>query len=94
MDNHKDWDKKVEANHKRNDKFIQEFEEWLNQNPNASINDFKFNFKKMSASGSLFDLEKLINISRNYIINFVMYIFNCSHLVIYCTINHVPAIFI
>lgn len=43
------------------------FEEWLNQNPNASINDFKFNFKKMSASGSLFDLEKLLNISRNYI---------------------------
>lgn len=43
------------------------FEEWLNQNPNASINEFKFNFKKMSASGSLFDLEKLINISRNYI---------------------------
>lgn len=43
------------------------FEEWLNQNPTASINDFKFNFKKMSASGSLFDLEKLVNISRNYI---------------------------
>lgn len=43
------------------------FEEWLNQNPNASLNDFKFNFKKMSASGSLFDLEKLVNISRNYI---------------------------
>jgi glutamyl-tRNA synthetase len=43
------------------------FEEWLNQNPDAPINDFKFNFKKMSASGSLFDLEKLINISRNYI---------------------------
>lgn len=30
-DNYKDWEKKVEANHKRNDKFIQEFEEWLNQ---------------------------------------------------------------
>ena len=43
------------------------FEEWLNQNPNASLNDFKFNFKKMSASGFLFDLEKLVNISRNYI---------------------------
>ena len=43
------------------------FEEWLNQNPMASINDFKFSFNKMSASGSLFDLEKLINISRNYI---------------------------
>ena len=43
------------------------FEEWLNQNPTASIDDFKFSFNKMSASGSLFDLEKLINISRNYI---------------------------
>ncbi len=31
MDSYKDWEKKVEANHKRNDKFIQEFEEWLNQ---------------------------------------------------------------
>ena len=27
----------------------------------------KFDFKKISASGSLFDIEKLINISRNYI---------------------------
>ncbi len=43
------------------------FEEWLNQNPTSDYNEFKFDFKKMSASGSLFDLEKLINISRNYI---------------------------
>ena len=43
------------------------FEEWLNQNPDRDYNEFKFDFKKMSASGSLFDLEKLINISRNYI---------------------------
>ncbi len=43
------------------------FEEWLNQNPRRDYNEFKFDFKKMSASGSLFDLEKLINISRNYI---------------------------
>lgn len=43
------------------------FEEWLNQNPDKSIDDFKFDFKKMSASGSLFDLEKLLNISKNYI---------------------------
>lgn len=43
------------------------FEEWLNQNPDKTIDDFKFNFKKMSMSGSLFDLEKLLNISRNYI---------------------------
>ena len=43
------------------------FEEWLNANPDKDFNEFKFDFKKMSASGSLFDLEKLINISRNYI---------------------------
>ena len=43
------------------------FEEWLNQNPDKTIDDFKFDFKKMSASGSLFDLEKLLNISKNYI---------------------------
>jgi len=43
------------------------FEEWLRANPDRDYNEFKFDFKKMSASGSLFDLEKLINISRNYI---------------------------
>ena len=43
------------------------FEEWLNQNQDKTIDDFKFDFKKMSASGSLFDLEKLLNISKNYI---------------------------
>ena len=43
------------------------FEEWSNQNPDKGIDDFKFDFKKMSASGSLFDLEKLLNISKNYI---------------------------
>ena len=43
------------------------FEAWLDSNPNASIYDFKFDFKKMSDSGSLFDVEKLFNISKNYI---------------------------
>ena len=43
------------------------FEQWYDQNKDKSIDDFKFDFKKISASGSLFDLEKLINISRNYI---------------------------
>ncbi|MDD2504852.1 MAG: glutamate--tRNA ligase [Bacilli bacterium] len=43
------------------------FEEWLEQNPKSNLNDYKFEFKKMSASGSLFDLDKLINISKNYI---------------------------
>ena len=43
------------------------FEGWWDQNPTLGIDDFKFDFKKMSVSGSLFDLEKLVNISRNYI---------------------------
>ena len=43
------------------------FEGWWDQNPALGIDDFKFDFKKMSVSGTLFDLEKLLNISRNYI---------------------------
>ena len=43
------------------------FEGWMDSNPGKSINEFKFDFKKMSKSGSLFDIEKLLNISRNYI---------------------------
>ncbi len=43
------------------------FEGWWDQNPTLGIDDFKFDFKKMSVSGSLFDLEKLLNISRSYI---------------------------
>ena len=43
------------------------FEQWYDQNKDKSIDDFKFDFKKISSSGTLFDLEKLLNISRNYI---------------------------
>ncbi len=44
------------------------FEGWLDQNPKGNISDFKFDFKKANASnGSLFDLPKLLNISKNYI---------------------------
>lgn len=44
------------------------FEGWLDQNPNASIDEFKFDFKKIpSTSGTLFDLPKLYNISKNFI---------------------------
>ena len=43
------------------------FERWFDANPNADINDFKMEFSKMSRSDSLFDQEKLYNISRNYI---------------------------
>ena len=43
------------------------FEAWYDQNKDKTLNDFKFDFKKISSSGALFDVEKLINISRNYI---------------------------
>lgn len=43
------------------------FEEWRNANPDAKIEDFKFTTKKMSVSGSLFDLDKLNDVSKNVI---------------------------
>ena len=43
------------------------FEEWYIHNPDSNIDDYKFEFKKISKSPSLFDLDKLNNISRNYI---------------------------
>ena len=44
------------------------FEGWLDQNPNGNLDDFKFDFKKIpSSSGTLFDLPKLYNISKNFI---------------------------
>ena len=43
------------------------FEGWFLQNQNKSYRDFEFTFGKMSTSGSLFDLEKLINISKNHL---------------------------
>ena len=43
------------------------FEQWYDCNKDKSIDDFKFDFKKVSASGGLFDTDKLYNISKNYI---------------------------
>ena len=43
------------------------FEEWLDNNPDKDLSHFKMDFKKISASGSLFDVEKLMNISKNYL---------------------------
>jgi len=43
------------------------FEMWYLQNKDKTIDDFKMEFKKISSSGSLFDVEKLLNISKNYI---------------------------
>ena len=44
------------------------FEAWLDANPNGKIEDFTFDFKKAnSTNGTLFDLPKLLNISKNYL---------------------------
>lgn len=44
-----------------------DFEDWRAKNPEKDIFEFDFSLKKMSASGSLFDLVKLTDISKNYI---------------------------
>ena len=43
------------------------FEEWRRPNPDALLSAFPFSLKKMSASGALFDLQKLEDISKNVI---------------------------
>ena len=43
------------------------FEEWRIANPTAPLDDFKFSPDKMSISGCLFDMDKLIDVSRNTI---------------------------
>lgn len=44
------------------------FEEWRIQNPDSSIYEFEFSLEKMSTSGSLFDLDKLNNISKDVLL--------------------------
>ncbi len=43
------------------------FEEWRLANPTKPYTEFPFNTKKMSVSGSLFDLQKLQDVSKNVI---------------------------
>ena len=43
------------------------FDGWYLQNQDKSYRDFTFSFSKMSKNGALFDFDKIINISRNYI---------------------------
>lgn len=44
------------------------FEAWMDSNSDKSINDFEFSFKKVGSSGgAIYDLEKLTNISKNYL---------------------------
>ena len=40
------------------------FENWRRQNPNASLNEFNFELNKMSVSGALFDMVKLLDVSK------------------------------
>lgn len=43
------------------------FEQWMDANKYKGIDDFEFSFNKISKSGGLFDVEKLLNISKNYL---------------------------
>ena len=43
------------------------FEDWRRANPDTDAMDFPFNLKKMGASGCLFDLTKLTDVSKNVI---------------------------
>lgn len=43
------------------------YEEWRDQNPDASYLEFPFDPKKIGTTGALYDLEKLDNISKNII---------------------------
>lgn len=43
------------------------FEEWRRANPDLPMEDFPFSPKKMSGSGSLFDIDKLRDVSKNLI---------------------------
>lgn len=43
------------------------FEEWREKRPEKELDDFKVTFSKMNISGALFDMEKLLNLSKNFL---------------------------
>ncbi|MBR2240867.1 MAG: glutamate--tRNA ligase, partial [Clostridia bacterium] len=43
------------------------FENWRRTNPDKSIDEFDFQLNKMSVSGALFDMVKLLDVSKNVI---------------------------
>lgn len=43
------------------------FEAWYNQNKDKSYKDFEFTFRKMPKGGTMYDFDKIMNISKNYI---------------------------
>lgn len=44
------------------------FEEWRMENPDASIDEFRFTTEKMSSGGALFDLDKLNDVSKDVLL--------------------------
>lgn len=44
-----------------------DFEDWRRANPDTSYKEFKFNLKKMSVSGALFDENKLLDVSKTMV---------------------------
>ncbi len=44
-----------------------DFEDWRRANPSEDYRKFKFNLKKMSVSGALFDWDKLIDVSKGIV---------------------------
>lgn len=44
-----------------------DYEDWRRANPTESYKKFKFNIKKMSVSGALFDWDKLCDVAKNYV---------------------------
>ncbi len=43
------------------------FEAWRKQNPDKSVYEFDFDLKKMGVSGALFDMVKMLDVSKNVI---------------------------
>ena len=43
------------------------FESWRRQNPNSPMAEFQFDISKMSVSGAIFDMVKLLDVSKNVI---------------------------
>ncbi len=43
------------------------FEIWRKQNPDKKMEEFEFDIKKMSVSGALFDMVKMLDVSKNVI---------------------------
>ena len=55
------------------------FENWRRANPDKSIDDFDFNLNKMSVSGALFDMVKLLDIGKNVISKMTAEeVYNCA----------------